>query len=163
MSSVVGCGTNFYGSWEKREDDSYVTTEWITIFYVPVFPLKSYRVIKNNSTITDSGYVISSSAQYNIVEYVSLDVLQVLSVYVAIFVLVAWAAMFISVAAKINIDDSLTLQVMLTAALVLSPTVSFVFAKKANRNPFGWAIGGFLFPLLPIILTTVVPSKTKGQ
>jgi len=39
-----GFGTKFYGNRDVAEDGSYVTTEWITALYVPLVPLRSYRV-----------------------------------------------------------------------------------------------------------------------
>lgn len=40
-----GCGTRFYGERDRAEDGSYVTTEWITLFYLPLVPIRSYRVL----------------------------------------------------------------------------------------------------------------------
>src|SRR5580704_19504675 len=40
-----GCGTRFYGERERAEDGSYITTEWITFIYVPLLPIRSYRVL----------------------------------------------------------------------------------------------------------------------
>jgi len=40
-----GCGTRYYGERERAEDGSYITTEWITFVYVPLLPIRSYRVL----------------------------------------------------------------------------------------------------------------------
>lgn len=40
-----GCGTRFYGERERAEDGSYITTEWITFVYLPLLPIRSYRVL----------------------------------------------------------------------------------------------------------------------
>jgi hypothetical protein len=159
MTSFAGCGVKFYGSVDRGPDGSYVTTKWVTLFYIPLFPLGSYRVIKQDSSISNYGYVISSSTSYGIVTSLGLNILQVIAVYVSLFILAAWAAMFISVAAQIDIDASVPLQIVVISAVVLAPVLSFIYARKGNRSPIGWAIGAFLFPLIPIILTTVVPAK----
>jgi hypothetical protein len=39
-----GCGTSYYGKRYPAEDGSYVTTSWVTGFWVPLLPLGSYRV-----------------------------------------------------------------------------------------------------------------------
>lgn len=39
-----GIGSHFYGKRDFRSDGSYVTTEWVVIFYVPVVPVRSLRV-----------------------------------------------------------------------------------------------------------------------
>src|SRR5271155_2438833 len=40
-----GCGTLFYGERDRAEDGSYIATEWITFFYLPLLPIRSYRVL----------------------------------------------------------------------------------------------------------------------
>jgi hypothetical protein len=42
--TLNGIGTKFYGIRDVREDNSYITTEWITILYVPIIPIRSFRV-----------------------------------------------------------------------------------------------------------------------
>jgi hypothetical protein len=42
--SINGCGTRYYGKQDKRQDGSYITTEWITFFFIPLIPLRSLRV-----------------------------------------------------------------------------------------------------------------------
>jgi hypothetical protein len=39
-----GCGTSYYGKRYPAEDGSYVTTLWVTALWVPLLPLRSYRV-----------------------------------------------------------------------------------------------------------------------
>jgi len=43
--SVNGFGTRYYGRREEALDGSYVTTVWITALYIPILPLRSYRVL----------------------------------------------------------------------------------------------------------------------
>ena len=48
MFSVNGIGTTIYGKREEdARDNSYITTKWFIILFFPIFPLGSYRVIKN--------------------------------------------------------------------------------------------------------------------
>jgi hypothetical protein len=46
-----GCGTRYYGKQDKADDGSYVTTEWITFVYVPLIPLRSFRVLPVGITV----------------------------------------------------------------------------------------------------------------
>jgi len=39
-----GCGTRFYGQRDATEDGSYITTLWLSLVWVPVLPLASYRI-----------------------------------------------------------------------------------------------------------------------
>ncbi|MCC6822254.1 MAG: hypothetical protein IT579_16105 [Verrucomicrobia subdivision 3 bacterium] len=42
-----GMGSIFLGRAELRADGSYVTIEWFTLFYIPVFPVCRYRVTEH--------------------------------------------------------------------------------------------------------------------
>jgi hypothetical protein len=39
-------GSALIGRTEQRDDGSYVTTEWFTILWIPIFPVCRYRLIK---------------------------------------------------------------------------------------------------------------------
>jgi hypothetical protein len=56
-----GCGTRFYGQQDRAADGSYVTTEWITLVYVPLIPIRSFRVLPVGK---GANYVIHSSQSY---------------------------------------------------------------------------------------------------
>jgi hypothetical protein len=45
-----GIGTTFYGHAGARPDGSYVKTEWFVFFYVPIFPIRSLRVVPKGAT-----------------------------------------------------------------------------------------------------------------
>jgi hypothetical protein len=46
LASFNGIGTTLYGrSDEDPTTNSYATTQWLTIFWLPVFPLARYRVV----------------------------------------------------------------------------------------------------------------------
>jgi predicted RNA-binding Zn-ribbon protein involved in translation (DUF1610 family) len=48
-STYNGFGTKFYGEAEHHPDGSFITTEWITALYVPLIPLRSYRLARARS------------------------------------------------------------------------------------------------------------------
>jgi len=39
-----GIGTRYYGATDHRPDGSFVTTKWLLVFWMPVWPLCSLRV-----------------------------------------------------------------------------------------------------------------------
>ncbi len=43
-STINGIGTTFIGREDEREDGTYVTTEYVTIFWIPILAIKKYRV-----------------------------------------------------------------------------------------------------------------------
>ena len=46
FNSMNGMGSELIGEWDRGNDGSYLTTEWLTVLWIPVFPVCSYRVIK---------------------------------------------------------------------------------------------------------------------
>jgi hypothetical protein len=72
-----GCGTKFYGQRDKEPDGSYITTEWIVLVYVPLIPLRSFRI---KPTGKSSLMVVYNSVEY-LVMPVPLNWQQVRNVY----------------------------------------------------------------------------------
>lgn len=52
MSNFLGTGTIFYGKKNIGRDGSYITTKWLTILYLPVYPLGSYRLWPNDQSFS---------------------------------------------------------------------------------------------------------------
>ena len=48
--SINGTGTKTYGKRDFLTDGSFVTTRWLTFFWVPLFPLNSMRVRPRSDT-----------------------------------------------------------------------------------------------------------------
>src|SRR5258708_2553152 len=46
FNSINGMGSGLIGEWEKRDDGSYMTTEWLTMLWIPIFPVCTYRVMR---------------------------------------------------------------------------------------------------------------------
>lgn len=45
MGTLWGTGTRFYGDSEfNPRDGSYITTKWVTLVFVPMIPLGSFRI-----------------------------------------------------------------------------------------------------------------------
>ena len=56
-----GTGTILYGKKDELDDGSYITTEWIVFFWVPLYPLRSWRILPtgegaNNIVYSSYGY-----------------------------------------------------------------------------------------------------------
>jgi hypothetical protein len=73
-----GIGTANYGKRDFRPDGSFLTTEWFVLVFVPIFPLKSRRILPTGK---DKFYGIFYSSEYLILEKTPLSGRQVLSVY----------------------------------------------------------------------------------
>src|SRR5712675_81918 len=46
---VNGCGVALIGKWDVRLDETYATTAWFTLLWIPVIPLRSFRVWSSRS------------------------------------------------------------------------------------------------------------------
>ncbi len=80
--SFAGWGSTFYGKRDFGMDESYLTTEWVIIFGIPIYPQRSFRV----SSVVDheGGYYVfysRSKTTYAIYEEQKPFHKQVLFVY----------------------------------------------------------------------------------
>lgn len=76
--TINGIGTSNYGERDFRTDGSYVTTSWFVLVFVPIFPLKSQRILPTGN---NKFYLVYYSQPYLILEKLPLNWTQVLSVY----------------------------------------------------------------------------------
>jgi hypothetical protein len=72
-----GSGTMYYGKRDVDIGGSYVTTEWIVFFWLPILPLSSWRVFP----LTDELVTSYGTRQAYQARPVSLNWAQVLNVY----------------------------------------------------------------------------------
>jgi hypothetical protein len=83
-----GFGTMFYGEGDRREDGSFISTEWITAAYVPLIPLKSFRLVRCKEA--DAYFVIVHSEGYQVLEKLSICWPQVLRIYSFLAIVAVW-------------------------------------------------------------------------
>ena len=84
MSRLQGIGTSYYGKKDIRSSDhSYVTTEWFVLLLLPIFPLKSFRVIKLGKQSSNYVVVQSATVAYKILEKIPLrkNISQIIRTY----------------------------------------------------------------------------------
>ena len=78
---------SYWAKGDFRKNGSYVTTKWISIFWIPVLPLESLRIRET------AGFEIIGLAdlQYTVLEKLpALRMKQVLSVYLFVAGLIMW-------------------------------------------------------------------------
>ncbi|MFE2144710.1 hypothetical protein ACFXA3_23735 [Streptomyces sp. NPDC059456] len=103
MSTWNGIGTKYLGFSRKRVDGSHHATEWFVISYMPVVPLRRYRMVVGATryAVGSAGGSTSTTA-YRVLERSPMRVLDVLATYlvwwvagpslvVCPFVLMSWA------------------------------------------------------------------------
>jgi hypothetical protein len=84
-----GIGTTFYGEREFRADGSYLTTEWIVFFYVPLIPIRSLRA-RYEGPAEHRSYFMGSSDSYTIYEKCFPYWKQVIYTYGYVALLAVW-------------------------------------------------------------------------
>jgi len=85
--SINGVGTTFYGKRDFRADGSYVTTEWVVLLWLPLIPLRSFRVSYQGSGPTTG---LGTNAEYRVFARTLPNWKQVISVYALILLSIAW-------------------------------------------------------------------------
>ena len=87
-ASINGIGTRFYGASSPRSDGSVITTKWFAIIFMPIFPLSSYRVIRE--TKGDKFLIFGYSSAYSIAEKLPIQWTQVLKTYTFAIIFFVW-------------------------------------------------------------------------
>ena len=131
--TLNGCGTKFYGERDYMPDGTFVTTEWITILYLPIVPLRSYRI----KPLRSSGFTVLvaswSSGKFSIYEKTLPNWKQVLSVYgffVGLFSLVA-----LVIAASERFGDHYDfLRLLVMPAIVIPFFFPYLLRRQAQRR-----------------------------
>jgi hypothetical protein len=135
--ALNGFGTTYYGQRDFRADGSYVTTEWVILLFVPVLPLRSFRVIAGPE-IGDYYYVYSSrSKSYIIVERLPLVREQVLSVYGLISLALVWSSLLVILSILFGAPWNTYPGVLaiITVCLASLPfSIPLILRKRAKRD-----------------------------
>lgn len=99
-STINGVGTAYYGNRDRSPDGSYVTTLFFALLYVPLLPLRSFRVLPvGEHTGVRNRYFPTPfmvGNQHYKVERVPMNWGQVLNVYMgaALGVFLVWVSIF---------------------------------------------------------------------
>jgi hypothetical protein len=77
--SFNGIGTRYYGHHDISDSGSYTATEWIVFLWLPIFPLRSWRVNRKRRGIDT---ILFSDASF-FVKHIPLNLRQVLLGYLS--------------------------------------------------------------------------------
>lgn len=99
LTSFSGCGSAFCGATDRRDDGTFVTTQWLRFFFIPLVPIQSYRVSYGGRSSNFQGVVITETKQYYIRERLKLNMSHVSKTYALIvsFLLVLFMFMTIMI------------------------------------------------------------------
>ncbi len=90
---IKGTGVALYGSALQNSDGSFVATQWVVIVFLPIFPLKSVRLLPQRDTTP--WWKLSSGPFNQLLEVLPLHKPHVIFGYSITFsVLIALALLF---------------------------------------------------------------------
>jgi len=120
-----GIGTTFYGKRDFRKDGTFVTTEWVSFIYFPLFPLRSFRVRYQGPAERRFPIGFGSAESYSVFEKTPPNPKQVLCVYAYALFAVGWVFSLILFCASIK-DATLALTSLFVGMLVPVPIPSIL-------------------------------------
>lgn len=101
--TLNGFGTKFYGEGDLRSDGSFITTEWITAAYIPIIPIRSFRLAR---AVGGVNVVIFQSQSYAVFEKLPIYWPQVCRVYAFVIFTAGWWAFVVWLSfARLKIFD----------------------------------------------------------
>jgi hypothetical protein len=90
MSTFNGIGTHIYGKYDLHQDGSYIATEWVVFVFLPLVPIKSYRIF-NKSNKNDFYIVATTSKTSYKMKKVELCGEQIARTYIMFYApIIAW-------------------------------------------------------------------------
>jgi len=132
--SICGCGTELYGKRNFAYDGSYLTTEWVTIFLIPIIPIRSLRV-KDTSNVTGAWYFVYgwTSREFVICRRQSLSLRQVAFTYIYVIGLLIFLLTLV-VVDVLPADSVWLCRIFIVALGGLWLLIPWVLRRKALRK-----------------------------
>lgn len=118
-----GIGTSYLGKCKFEQDDSFVTTKWFQIV-APIFPLGSVRLRDLGS---EGVPFLKRTTNYEFIEEVPLDLMQVLRTYAYTVFIVAWFGHW-----AMGNQPPLVRFIMITLGILLPFAMRF-FARRMSQ------------------------------
>jgi hypothetical protein len=81
LTSFSGCGSAFCGATDRQDDGTFITTQWLRFFFIPLVPIQSYRVSYGGRSSSFQGVVITETKQYHIKQHLKLNMVHVSKTY----------------------------------------------------------------------------------
>jgi hypothetical protein len=129
-----GFGTKFYGEGDRRPDGSFVTTEWITAAYIPVFPLRSFRSARLAAGVN---VVVFQSKSYAVLEKLPIHWPQVGRIYLFVACTGMWWAvmgwLFLAKLAVFDRSDAAVFMFPFIAVMALPFGAVWWLRRRAYR------------------------------
>jgi hypothetical protein len=129
--SINGFGTKLLGERDFRQNGSYVTTQWVSIFWIPVLPLTSLRIRETG------GFEIIGFAdlQYTVLEELPvLHMKQVLSVYLFGASFIVWLVLGFWLGLNIAYFSTGLVPLLWVLGLSMMVSTPFILRYRAKKK-----------------------------
>ena len=130
-----GIGTAFYGKRDFRRDGSFLTTEWVSFLYFPLFPIRSLRVRYQGPAERRFPIGVGSAEGYAVFEKTAPNRKQVLYVYWYALFVVGWMLSLIMLCA--NTKDATLALTFLFVGSSLPVSIPWSMRYRAKRRLAG--------------------------
>lgn len=97
--SIAGFGTGFCGKRDFRKDGSYVTTEWVVLFGVPIVPISSVRILGRYKD--EDALPSTTEVRYLVRDRTKPNLKQVAFVYAYMLIVFVWFVLVMRIAIAI--------------------------------------------------------------
>lgn len=132
--TINGIGTTFYGKRDFRTDGSFLTTEWVSFLYFPLFPFRSLRVRYQGPAERRFPIGVGSAESYAIYEKTAPNRKQVLYIYGYAFFVVGWMLSVLTLCVSTK-EAALALTVFFVGSLLPVP-IPWILRYYARRKLF---------------------------
>ena|ERR1700722_17974460 len=130
--SVWGTGTMYYGMRDFRPDCSYITTEWVSVLFLPIVPLRSFRVASQERTSSGFGW----RSSYLVFEKTRPNGKQVIGTYCYVCLMIAWVISTGTILGKyINTGEALPVCSAIALWILPAPTPWVLRYLKLRKLP----------------------------
>lgn len=142
-----GIGTTYYGKDKVNKDQSYITTEWFVFFYLPVIPLRSYRLLPNQAA--DSNIIVYNKSSFLILEKLPIQWSQVLFTYATVILSALWyvfAFAFVLDSVFEPMNDyfrknnlhaiGIILSILIIVLIIAAPSITYRKIRKARQRDY---------------------------
>jgi hypothetical protein len=127
-----GIGTTFYGKRDFRGDGSYLTTEWVSFVYFPLFPLRSLRVRYQGPAEPRFPIGVTTAESYAVFEKTAPHLKQVLCIYGYTLFVVGWMLAVIMIC--VSTKDPTPALVFLFVGCLLPVPIPWLLRYYARRR-----------------------------
>lgn len=101
VGSVAGFGTELYGKRDFKKDGSYLTTEWVVLFGIPISPVLSVRILGSYLHHDEDELPAPPQKRLLMGEITKPNIKQVVFVYAYMLIVAVWTVMVLRIALAI--------------------------------------------------------------